>query len=98
VSGGQARDAHSDRALESADSVDRCFIQMVTSHRLRGVGIEPALAKAKRNFENGNGKPCRSSSEGWRHVPSADSMACWRWCRRFHLAPLTAMVRSSSNA
>lgn len=39
------------------------------------MGIEPALAKAKRSFENGNGKPwCRPSSEGWRHVPSADSI------------------------
>jgi hypothetical protein len=31
MSGGQARDAYSDLALESADSVDRRFIQMVAS-------------------------------------------------------------------
>jgi hypothetical protein len=62
--------------------------------RLRGLGIEPDLARAERNYENGNGKPVTPViPDGWRHVPSADGIGVLAPARLFHPAPLPAMER-----
>ena len=63
--------------------------------RLRGLGIEPELAKAGRNFENGNGKPVTPIviPEGWRHVPSSDGIGVLAPTALFHPAPLPALER-----
>lgn len=63
--------------------------------RLRGLGIEPDLAKAGRNYENGNGKPVSPSiiPEGWRHVPSADGIGVLAPAALFRSAPLPALER-----
>ena len=63
--------------------------------RLRGLGIEPDPAKAKRNFEGGNGKPVTPITipDGWRQVPSADGVGVLAPAPLFHPAPLPAMER-----
>jgi hypothetical protein len=63
--------------------------------RLRGLGIEPDLTKAERNFENGNGKPVTPIiiPEGWRHVPSADGIGVLAPAALFHPVPLPAIER-----
>lgn len=63
--------------------------------RLRALGIEPELAKAGRNYENGNGKPVTPIlvPDGWRHVPSADGVGVLAPTALFHPAPLPAVKR-----
>jgi hypothetical protein len=63
--------------------------------RLRGLGIEPNLAKAERNFENGNGKPVTPIviPQGWRHVSSRDSIGVLAPAPLFYPAPLPAIER-----
>ena len=59
------------------------------------MGIEPELAKAGRNFENGNGKPVTPIviPEGWQHVPSSDGIGVLAPTALFHPAPLPALER-----
>jgi hypothetical protein len=62
---------------------------------LRCLGIEPELAKAGRNYENGNGKAVTSIliPDGWRHVPSTDGVGVLAPTALFHSAPLPAAER-----
>jgi hypothetical protein len=54
--------------------------------RLRRLGIEPALAKAKRNYdEAGSGKPVVPAvPDGWRHVPASDGVGVLAPATQFH--------------
>jgi len=63
--------------------------------RLRALGMEPDLAKAGRNYENGNGKPVTPVliPDGWRHVPSADGVGVLAPAALFRPAPLPAVER-----
>jgi hypothetical protein len=57
--------------------------------------IEPDLAKAGRNFENGKGKPVAPIviPEGWRHVPSGDGVGVLAPTALFHPAPHPTLER-----